>query len=49
MLFSGQDFEQLASMEGKEALRLAALQAIHEATPSKKKIDDVFFTGVVMQ
>jgi flagellar FliL protein len=49
MLFSSQDFEQLGTADGKEALRQASLQAIHEATPGKKKIDEVFFTGFVMQ
>lgn len=49
MLFSAQDFEQLATIEGKEALREQALLAIHEATPGKNKVDEVFFTGFVMQ
>lgn len=49
MLFSAQDFDQLSTIEGKEALRKDALQAIQEATPSKKKVDEVFFTGFVMQ
>lgn len=49
MLFSTQDFEQLATIEGKEALREQALLAIHEVTPGTSEIDEVFFTGFVMQ
>ncbi len=51
MLFSAADYESLASVEGKEALRKQVLVSINEVVRLKgdTKVDDVFFTGFVMQ
>lgn len=50
MLFSGQDFDQLATVEGKETLRADVKAAINESIHAGNGgIDDVFFTGFVMQ
>ncbi len=51
MLFSGQDYDQLNTSEGKENLRQLVLQSINEVVKlnGEKKVDDVYFTGFVMQ
>lgn len=51
MLFSGQDYDYLNTVEGKENLRKEVLGSIHEVVRMKGslKINDVFFTGFVMQ
>ncbi|MFT4823230.1 MAG: flagellar FliL protein [Halioglobus sp.] len=51
MLFSAADYDSLASVEGKEALREQVLVSINELVRLKgdTKVDDVFFTGFVMQ
>ncbi|MEZ5529444.1 MAG: flagellar basal body-associated FliL family protein [Porticoccaceae bacterium] len=51
LLFSGQNFDELNTLEGKEALRLKVKDAIQEVVHFKKgqTLDDVFFTGFVMQ
>ncbi len=51
LLFSGQDYAALNTLEGKEGLRLKVKEAIHKVVRLKgdKKVDDVFFTGFVMQ
>lgn len=51
MLLSSQDYNALASVEGKEDLREQVLVSINEAVKLEgdTKVDDVFFTGFVMQ
>ena len=51
MLFSGQDYDQLNTSEGKENLRQLVLQSINGVVKlnGEKKVDDVYFTGFVMQ
>lgn len=51
MLFSSQDYDALATVEGKEGLREDVLVSINEVVRLKgdTKVDDVFFTGFVMQ
>ena len=51
LLFSGQDYDALNTLEGKEQLRKTVRQSIHDVIRLKgeQKVDDVFFTGFVMQ
>lgn len=51
MLFSGQDYDALNTSEGKENLRKEVLKSIDEVVNLKGdfKVNDVFFTGFVMQ
>lgn len=51
MLLSAQDFEQLASQEGKETLRSDVRAAINEAVKFSEDegVKEVFFTAFVMQ
>lgn len=51
MLFSGQDFESLGTIEGKEQLRQDALVAVNEVMGLEPEsgVEEVFFTGFVMQ
>jgi len=51
MLLSAQDYDSLGSVEGKEGLRQEVLASINEVLRLKgdSKVDDVFFTGFVMQ
>lgn len=51
LLFSEQDYAALNSIAGKEALRKQVLDSINEAVRAKapKRVNDVFFTGFVMQ
>jgi len=51
LLFSGQDFESLGTIEGKEALRAAALGAVNEVLglEAEAGVEDIFFTSFVMQ
>lgn len=51
LLFSGQNFDELSTLQGKEALRLKVKEAIQEVVHFKKgqTLNDVFFTGFVMQ
>ncbi|MEH6616229.1 MAG: flagellar basal body-associated FliL family protein [Porticoccus sp.] len=51
MLFSGQDYDYLNTVEGKENLRKEVLTSIHQVVRLKNnlKVNDVFFTGFVMQ
>lgn len=51
MLFSGQDYDYLNTVEGKESLRKEVLNSIHQVVRFKNnlKVNDVFFTGFVMQ
>jgi len=51
MLFSGQDYDYLNTVEGKENLRKEVLTSIHQVVRFKNnlKVNDVFFTGFVMQ
>ena len=51
MLFSGQDFGALKTVEGKEALRASALATVNEAlglTPPKV-VEEVYFENFVLQ
>ena len=51
MLFSGQDYDYLNTVEGKENLRKEVLSSVHQVVRLKNnlKVNDVFFTGFVMQ
>ena len=51
MLFSGQDYDALNTVEGKENLRVEVLKAIDEVLRLKgeKVVNEVYFTGFVMQ
>lgn len=49
LLFSGEDFHQLSSVQGKEALRKKALETVRESVPGNQDIDDVYFTSFLMQ
>ncbi len=51
MLFSGQDYDQLNTLEGKESLREQVLAAINRVVRLKGEsaVQEVFFTGFVMQ
>ena len=52
LLFSGQEFEQLNSLEGKEALRLRIKEAINEliaVEPDAEDTGEVYITNFVMQ
>lgn len=52
LLFSSQDPEALNTLEGKETLRaatLARIRAILEAQIGRGEVEDVYFTGFVMQ
>ncbi|MAZ70628.1 flagellar basal body-associated FliL family protein [Porticoccus sp.] len=51
LLFSGQDYDLLNTLEGKEQLRTTVRQSIQDVIRLKgeQKVDDVFFTGFVMQ
>ena len=51
LLFSGQDFDSLKTMEGKENLRKEVLDSINQVVrlTTEPKVSDVFFTGFVMQ
>ena len=51
MLFSGQDYDVLNTLEGKENLRTEVLSSIDEVVHLKGelKVNEVYFTGFVMQ
>jgi flagellar protein FliL len=52
MLFSGQNYDDLTSPDGIEALRVAALEEVRAAmkdVTGKKTVQDLFFTSFVMQ
>ena len=51
MLFSGQDYEELGTLEGKEKLRQEVLVAVNEVIKMDPAVgvQDVYFTGFVMQ
>jgi len=51
LLFSGQNFDELSTLQGKEALRLKVKDAILKVVHFKKgqTLNDVYFTGFVMQ
>ena len=52
LLFGSQDFQSLSTLEGKEALRKAALEAVREVLRSEARVPDVeavYFTNFVMQ
>lgn len=51
LLFSDQDYAALNTVEGKENLRKQVLDAINTVIRAKgrPRVDDVFFTGFVMQ
>lgn len=51
LLISQQDFDGLATIEGKESLRMQVLEAINKASRLKgnQQVEDVYFTGFVMQ
>ncbi len=52
MLLSRQDEQSVATMEGKEQLRQAALQAVRavvEAEEGKPGVEDLLFTGFILQ
>lgn len=52
LLFSGKSYEDLVSLEGKEALRaeaLASVQRVLQAETGSPGIEDLFFTSFVMQ
>jgi flagellar FliL protein len=51
LLFTGQDYEALQTLEGKEALRAEVLTAINESVrlTGSNSVAEVFFTGFVMQ
>lgn len=52
LLFSSQDYQKLNTLEGKEELRQAALEQVNKTLRLKKKskrIDDIYFTGFMMQ
>ena len=51
MLFSGEDYDYLTTLEGKENLRQEVLGSINQVVRFKGKsgVKEVFFTGFVMQ
>ena len=51
LLFSDQDYPSLNTVEGKENLRKQVLDSINKVIRAKgtDRVDDVFFTGFVMQ
>ena len=51
LLFSAQDYDSLATLEGKENLRSQVLDSVNEVVRLKgdTKVNEVFFTGFVMQ
>lgn len=51
MLFSGQDYDYLTTLEGKENLRQEVRASINQVVRFKDKsgVNEVFFTGFVMQ
>ena len=51
LLFSGQDYEYLNTLEGKESLRELVLGSINEVVKFKDglSVKEVFFTSFVMQ
>ncbi|MEE4277792.1 MAG: flagellar basal body-associated FliL family protein [Halieaceae bacterium] len=51
MLFNSQDFEALKSVEGKEALRKAALRSVNKTLGLKppKAVQEVYFESFVLQ
>jgi len=51
MLFSGQDFDVLRTVEGKEALRQAVLEAVNDVIglSGRDRVEEAFFTGFVLQ
>lgn len=52
MLFSRQNEDNLATMQGKEELRqeaLAAVQKVLQSEENKKLVDDLLFTNFVIQ
>ena len=51
LLFSAQDYESLNTVEGKENLRKAVLDAINQVVrlTGDSVVNDVFFTGFVVQ
>jgi flagellar FliL protein len=51
MLFSGQDFGALKTVEGKEALRAAALSTVNETLglSAPKAVEEVYFENFVLQ
>jgi flagellar FliL protein len=51
MLLSGQDFDALRTVEGKEQLRSDALAAVNEAlgASGKDAVQEVYFTAFVLQ
>jgi flagellar FliL protein len=51
MLFSGQDFGALKTVEGKEALRAAALSTVNETLglSAPKVVEEVYFENFVLQ
>lgn len=51
MLFSGQDYDALGTLEGKEKLRADARVAVNEVLKMEPEngVQDVFFTAFVMQ
>ena len=51
LLFSGQDYGFLTTVEGKEKLREEVRDSINELIhlTDKSKVNEVFFTGFVMQ
>lgn len=52
LLFSSQDYNTLNSLEGKEALRGAALKQVNKTLRLKSRrnrIDDLYFTSFMMQ
>ncbi|GAB3480935.1 flagellar basal body-associated FliL family protein [Marinomonas epiphytica] len=52
LLFSSQSFEELQTIEGKKALKLAAVESVNgilEQETGRGGIDDTLFTNFVMQ
>jgi flagellar FliL protein len=51
LLFSGQDYDSLTTVEGKEKLREDVRESINQLVhlTGSSKVNDVFFTGFVMQ
>jgi len=51
LLFSSQDYDALATVEGKEGLREQVLVSINDVVKltDDPKVNEVFFTGFVMQ
>ena len=52
LLFASQDFEEVRTVEGREALRAASIKAVNEVLglgPKGDKIEDAYFTAFVLQ